>query len=533
MKKQAAAAKKFLQNAVIYEIYPTSFYDSNADGVGDLEGIIRKLDHVASMNCNLIWLNPMYESPFRDGGYDITDYYKVDPRFGTNDDMRRLFAEAEKRGIGVMLDLVMGHTSDRHPWFQRSAQDPVTSRNEFTDRYIWAGNYTPITGESFIWGLSERPEKYRVNYYSSQPALNYGYYKPRKRWQSATDDPACLANRREVENVCKFWLGMGARGFRVDMAHSMVKNDTLLYKANAAFWNDVIGNVKKEYPDSVFLSEWNMPNVSVGRSAFDLDFLYTNGLFRSWKAERDDEKLYDTTFFGTNPKKASNVGFYSMQSMMYPSARTGGGYVVQLGNHDTIRHSRGRSDAMLRALYAAYYTMPNVPLLYYGDEVGMRYLPIVSKDGGYERTGSRTPMQWDHTRNCGFSTCEDALYLPVDPQVGERNVAAQQNDPDSLLNFVRTLTALKRDLQCLRFSAPCKRFDRIRTDMLCYKRTSARDECFTAVYPHGKRPVKLNLRRYLGKDYQKFTILSANTEINDGVAVLHNESYLIAYRTQS
>lgn len=531
MKRAAANAKEKLQNAVIYEIYPTSFFDANGDGIGDLEGIIRKLDHVTSMGCNMIWLNPMYESPFRDGGYDVTDYYKVDPRFGDNDDMRRLFAKAASLGIGVMLDLVMGHTSDRHPWFVQSSLDPIFSRNEYTDRYIWAKDYTPARGELFIWGLSQRPEKYKVNYYSSQPALNYGYYKPRKPWQMPADAPACLANRREVEKVCKFWLSMGAAGFRVDMAHSMIKADSVDFKGNVAFWNDVIGNVKKDFPDSVFLSEWNVPHITVGKSSFDLDFLYSNGLFRTWRADRDDPKLYDVTFFGTDKRKASNRGFYLMKDVSYRAASKNGAYVVQLGNHDTIRASRGRSDDMLRALYAAYFTMPNVPLLYYGDEVGMRYLPIVSKDGGYERTGARTPMQWDDGANCGFSGCEpETLYLPVDENAQSRTVAAQKDDPDSLMNWVRTLIGLKRTLKCLRFDATCIRYDRLRGDCLRYRRKSDRDECFVCVFPHGKQPLRFDLRRYLGDDLTRYTILRHNARIDGTRVEMNDESYLVAYR---
>lgn len=168
--------QKWLDSAVFYEVYPTSFYDSNGDGVGDIPGIIEKLDYIADLGCNAIWLNPCYCSPFEDGGYDITDYYRVDPRFGTNADIKRLFDTAREKGIRIMMDLVMGHTSHLHPWFQQSCKE---ERNEFTDAYIWSDNMDVEHCKGrFMCGLSERPHMFKVNYYAMQPALNYGYYHP-------------------------------------------------------------------------------------------------------------------------------------------------------------------------------------------------------------------------------------------------------------------------------------------------------------------------------------------------------------------
>lgn len=203
----------WLDSAVFYEVYPTSFYDSDADGIGDIPGIIEKLPYIAQLGCTAIWLNPCFCSPFRDGGYDITDYYRVDPRFGTNEDLKRLFDAARANGIRVLLDLVMGHTSDRHPWFLESCKD---EQNEFTQAYIWADHLDAEHGApQFLGGLSERPHMYKVNYFASQPALNYGYYRPKAAWQSAMDSPAALQNRRRLIDVCCFWLEMGAAGFRL------------------------------------------------------------------------------------------------------------------------------------------------------------------------------------------------------------------------------------------------------------------------------------------------------------------------------
>ena len=174
----------WLAKAVFYQVYPQSFYDANGDGIGDLQGIIEKLDYIQSLGCNAIWINPCFVSPFHDAGYDIADYYKIAPRYGTKADMKRLFKKAAKRQIKVCLDFVPGHTSIEHPWFRESCK-PI--RNEYTNRYIWTNSVWDSGCENmtFIKGVADRDGNYASNFFSSQPALNYGYAKtdPAKPWQ--------------------------------------------------------------------------------------------------------------------------------------------------------------------------------------------------------------------------------------------------------------------------------------------------------------------------------------------------------------
>ena len=213
----------WLNKAIFYEIYPQSFCDSNGDGIGDFNGIIGKLDYIKNLGCNAIWLNPCFESPFADAGYDISDYYKVAPRYGTNDDLKRLFEQAHSRGMHVLLDLVPGHTSTHHPWFQESMK---ASHNEYTDRYVWTNSvWEEPTGIANIKGFSERDGVCAVNFFSHQPALNYGFYEIDKPWQQRTDAAGPQATLNEMKNVMRFWLNMGCDGFRVDMAGSLVKHD--------------------------------------------------------------------------------------------------------------------------------------------------------------------------------------------------------------------------------------------------------------------------------------------------------------------
>ena len=163
----------WLDTAVFYEIYPQSFRDSNADGMGDINGIIEKLDYVKDLGCDAIWLNPLFESPFGDAGYDVSDYYTVAPRYGTNDDLARLFREVHSRGMKILLDLVPGHTSVKHKWFMESMK---AEKNEYTDRYVWTGSIWEKPGMNCILGFSPRNGVCAVNFFSHQPALNYGFY---------------------------------------------------------------------------------------------------------------------------------------------------------------------------------------------------------------------------------------------------------------------------------------------------------------------------------------------------------------------
>ena len=170
----------WLKDAVFYEIYPQSFYDTNADGIGDFEGIIQKLDYIKSLGCNALWINPCFDSPFRDAGYDVRDYKKAAARYGTNEDLYRLFSEAHKRGIRVCLDLVPGHTSEEHEWFQKSGS---AEPSEYDGRFIWTESWIRgMPGLIDIGGECDRNGRYMVNFFKCQPALNYGFLHPEEPW---------------------------------------------------------------------------------------------------------------------------------------------------------------------------------------------------------------------------------------------------------------------------------------------------------------------------------------------------------------
>ena len=261
---------EWLKQAVFYEIYPQSFQDSNHDGIGDIPGIISRLDYIDTLGCNALWINPCFDSPFLDGGYDVRDYKKVAPRYGTNDDLLRLFKEAHKRGIKVLLDLVPGHTSDQHEWFRRSAEyEP----NEYSGRYVWTSHpFEGIAGHPYISGMTERYGAYMLNFFASQPALNYGWLDRTEPWMSAVDSEEAIATRETIKDVMRFWMDAGCDGFRVDMADSLVKNDDADKSATAAIWRNIREMMDSEYPECALVSEWSNPWQAINGGRFHMDF---------------------------------------------------------------------------------------------------------------------------------------------------------------------------------------------------------------------------------------------------------------------
>lgn len=442
----------WLASAIFYEVYPQSFLDTNGDGIGDLPGVIAKLDYIRSIGCDAIWLNPCFESPFGDAGYDVSDFYKVAPRYGTNADLKRLFKEAHRRGMRVCLDLVAGHTSVEHEWFRESSK---AHKNAFTNRYVWTDSVWHGSGPglSMVSGSAERDGNYVTNFFHFQPALNYGFAKPdpRKPWQLPVHHPDCLATREEMKNIMRYWLDAGADGFRVDMAASLVKGDPD-FKETMKLWGEMRAMYDAEYPEAVLIAEWSDPARAIP-AGFHLDFLihfnspaYTS-LFRS-EPERDLFGMFKDlppSYFDRKGRGDIRV-FLDHYLPAFRKTRRLGHISIPSGNHDIMRLASGRTMDELKVAYAFLLTMPGVPYLYCGDEIGMRHVQgLVSKEGGYNRTGSRTPMQWNSARNAGFSTAAPrTLYLPVDPARNRPTVEAQERDAGSLLNHIRRLSGLRR-----------------------------------------------------------------------------------------
>lgn len=446
--------------------------DSDGNGIGDLPGIISKLDYIRDLGVTAIWLNPVYVSGWTDGGYDVIDFYRVDPRFGTNSDMVALTREAHARGIKVCLDLVAGHTSDRNEWFLQSKSGKDL---RYSDYFIWTDEISEEDQEQirlrhqqedpaastigrFVEANAPRAKYYQKNYYESQPALNYGYANPDPNhpWEQPVDAPGPRATRQELKNIMSFWFDKGIDGFRVDLASSLIKNDEPDKAETSKLWHEMREWRDANYPECVLIAEWFNPQQSIP-AGFDIDFFRAGGPRRPGnagpKVNLTDESTPDSPAYFDLTGKGSIRTFVENYEKAFRATKDLGYISFPTGNHDNPRISVGnRTDPkQLKVALTMFLTLPGIPLIYYGDEIGMKYLPdIAPKEGSRDRAGTRTPMQWDGTPTAGFSTAAlEDLYFPVDTENGRISVAAQAEDPNSLLNYVKNLLLLRREYPAL------------------------------------------------------------------------------------
>jgi len=503
--------KHWLEQSIFYEIYPQSFYDSNEDGIGDIRGIIGKLDYIHDLGCNALWLNPCYLSPFGDAGYDVSDYCRVAPRYGTNEDLIQLFKETHRRNMHIILDLVPGHTSTEHPWFWESCKNQP---NQYWGRYIWTdsvwkdvADYEGISGS--LRGLYPRNGSVAVNFFSNQPALNYGFANPSEPWQSAADSPEALATRQAMKDVMEFWLSKGCDGFRVDMAGSLVKND---YESveTIKLWQDVRNFLDTKYPEAVLISEWGEPDKSL-MAGFHMDFLLHFGPSHYMDLFRCEHPYFS--------RKGEGNAFSFVDTYIKNYALTNGKGLICIpsGNHDMERIRKYLDEKELKIVFAFLLSMPGTPFIYYGDEIGMQHLKIPSVEGGYDRTGARTPMQWNTGKNYGFSEAEtDKLYTQQDPATNAPIVSKRMADTKSLWNEIQKLCKIRKS-----FPALCA-FGKIQFVYcepekypLVYLRTSGDEKILVALNPSEKDAA-------CPCDYQLEDIIySSGKPINSKEGMLH------------
>ena len=449
-------APQWLENALFYQLYPQSFKDSDGDGIGDIRGIIAKLDYIKSLGCDAIWMNPCFESAFRDAGYDVMDYCKVAPRYGSNQDLETLFREAHDRGIRICLDLVAGHTSDQHEWFKKSRRKDGI----YSDRYIWTPD-PQAKDAGYVFDGTERHEYFMKNFFDCQPAINYGFAHPQHAWEQPVDSPAARASRDELFRIMDFWMSRGADGFRVDMASSLIKRDSDFAETDK-LWSWIRGKFQQKYPQGVLISEWGNPEQAV-RAGFMIDFMIHFGVKGYPSLFFNEEGVFhrQDCYFSAGGK--GSAGEFVESYMKQLKAVDGQGYVsVPTANHDIQRpRSGGRdSEEQLKVVMTFLLTLKGIPFIYYGDEIGMRFVsPLSDKEGSLlrgmndiygnplgNRAGSRLPMQWTRGANAGFSATATApLYLPIDPQATDNNVEDQARRAGSLLNLTKALSRLRKE----------------------------------------------------------------------------------------
>lgn len=439
------------QRAVIYQIYPRSFQDTDGDGVGDLEGIIGRVGYLAWLGVDAVWIAPFYPSPMADGGYDVANYVDVDPQFGTLEDFDRLVAALHARNIRIILDFVPNHTSVEHPWFKESR---ASRDNPKRDWYVWRdaqpGGGPPNNWDCFVGGSAwERDaatdQYYYHSYLSEQPDLN---------WRN--DEV-----RAAMYDVLRFWLARGVDGFRVDVIWRLIedagfRDDPLnpdyrpgdapylrllqVYSADQPETIDATIEMRKvlqEFPgDRLLIGEVYLPlqrlmayygpDLTGAQLPFNFSLMWVD-----WNADAISKLISD-----------------------YEAALPPGGWPSWvLGNHDQMRIASRRGPAQARVAMVLLMTLRGTPAIYYGDELGLENVPIpqaqqrdrfgiIAPGSGAGRDGERTPMPWDRTSNAGFTSATP--WLPLGKDHPAMSVAVQRQDPKSMLALTHALLTLRR-----------------------------------------------------------------------------------------
>lgn len=461
------------RDGVIYQIYPRSFADANGDGLGDLDGIIGKLDYLSELGVDAVWLSPIYPSPDADFGYDVADHTAVDPRFGTLDDFDRLVAEAHARGIRIVLDLVLNHTSEAHPWFIESRS---STGNPKRDWYLWSrsvpNNWGSIFGGSGWERDSVTGEYYYHMFAKQQPDLN---------WRNP-------AVREAQLDVVRFWLARGVDGFRLDVFNAYFKDERLrsnpspfgsrlfvvqrhLYDIDQAEMHPLLAELRSildGYPETYAVGETFLGNPAKAASYCGPDALHAAFNFE-FSSQRFSPRGFERAVTRWNEAAGNDV---------WPN------YV--LSNHDqrraATRYCRGSDDGNAAVAIALLLTLRGTPFLYYGEEIGMRDIrlhrrEILDPPGRYfwpfyrGRDGCRSPMQWTADSNAGFCRPDAVPWLPVNPDYPARNAQRQRDDPRSLWNLTASLIALRRREPCLRTGDI--RFLPAPPSVLAYERTGS------------------------------------------------------------
>jgi alpha-glucosidase len=449
------AITQWWQQAVIYQIYPRSFGDTNGDGVGDLNGITAHLDYLRDLGVDAIWITPFFPSPQVDFGYDISDYRNIDPQYGTLADFDRLVAEAQKRNIRVVADLVLNHTSDRHPWFVESRSSRT---NPKADWYVWRDgkpNHQPPNNWRSVFGGSawqfdpQRGQYYYHAFYKEQPDLN---------WRNPEV-------RQAMYDAARFWMERGAAGFRLDAISYLFEDPRLRDEPVAADrkgWGPILnGEYTNNLPEvhDVLRELRRVTDGFPGRVLIGETYLPSVDELRKMYGAHDDELQLPMDMQYGMIDRLSVEDFRARLREAETDLR-GNMPLLAFDNHDNPRswnrYGDGVHDAAIARLVAALLLTPRATaLVYYGQEIGMenddpkRIEDVKDPIGklGWPtmkgRDGERTPMQWDAGPNAGFSTAA-ATWLPVAPGYPTRNVAAEEKDPDSLLSFYKALIRLRK-----------------------------------------------------------------------------------------
>lgn len=536
---------KYFQNQIVYQIYPRSFCDSNGDGIGDIPGIISKLDYLKKLGVGILWLSPVYKTANADYGYDVSDYYSINPEYGTMQDMLRLIDEAKRKGIRIVMDLVVNHTSDEHEWFQSS----IHPDSPYRDFYYWRkgkknnteppNNWTSNFGGSAWTYVPEANAYYLHVFGKKQPDLDW-------------HNPKVL---EEVEKILRFWLDKGVYGFRCDVINQIWKEDLkdgkkslwvtgqekyLMKEENHHILHRIYEDVFSHYDCMVVGETYNVDFKNARRfTNKELDLAFQ---FDTVNSDKFLVPIFKTKF---KPKKFKKTFFDWQRELDWNT--------LFLENHDQPRSLNRFGDTKkyykesAKELAMILLTLRGTPFIYQGEEIGMADYPLFrpeqykdpvnfwlldllpkfrfSKKKTLElihncnRDNARTPMQWSADTNAGFTTGKET-WLPVNPNYPEVNVSSEEKDPDSILSFYRSLIEFRKDQPALLYGnfEPIKTKGSImafyrsyqgemlfvllnltkKTQRLPHKISSLVGQVLFSNYPHAGFTFKKRLRPYEG-----------------------------------
>ncbi|QAT85701.1 trehalose synthase [Corallococcus coralloides] len=445
------------KKALIYELHIRAFHDSNGDGHGDIPGLIEKLPYLQDLGVDCLWLLPHYPSPLRDDGYDIADYYGIHPDYGTLADFQRLVEEAHKRGLRIIIELVVNHTSDQHPWFQEARRDPKSPKRNW---YVWSDTDESYKGARIIFTDTERSnwtwdpvakQYFWHRFFSHQPDLNY-------------DNPEV---QEAMLDVMRFWLNMGVDGFRCDAVPYLFEREGTNCEnlpETHAFLKRLRKTIDSEYQGKVLLAEANQWPADVRVYFGEGDEFHMGFHFpvmpRLFMAVRREDRTPIVEIMQQTPDIPESCQWAIFlrnhdeltlemvtdedRDYMYREYATDPRMRINLGIRRRLAPLMDNGRRRIELMHSLLFTLPGTPVLYYGDEIGMG-------DNIYlgDRNGVRTPMQWTGDRNAGFSRADYArLFAPViaDPVYGYQsiNVEAQERQKSSLLQWVKRMIGIRQ-----------------------------------------------------------------------------------------
>ena len=529
--------KSWYKEMAVYQVWPRSFCDGDGDGIGDLKGVLSKLDYIKSLGVDAIWFSPLYKSPQKDYGYDITDYRSIQPEYGTMEDFKKVLDGAHERGLRVIMDLVVNHTSDQHEWFKKGIEDPTSKYHSYYHWYKGKGKRRPNNWMSTFagpaWEYNEKNDEYYLHLFAvEQPDLNM-------------DNPEV---REEVKDIMKFWLDMGVDGFREDVITFISKKEGL---PSSPYWFPVATGIENymhgphldeyllEFKNDV-LSKYDcmtvgeapmmttkkaLKHITEGpdqhlNMMFHFEHMAADCLFYSW---------FKTKFKLKNLKKV----FSRWQKDLYGKAWN----ALYLENHDQPRviNRYGSPEYRVESakmLAVTYICQSGTPFIYQGQEIGMLNYPFESIDQytdvstinnynvakkimGEEkalnlanyasRDNARSVVQWNTEKNAGFTTADEPWFV-VNPNYKEINVEAAEKDPDSILNFYRALLKFRKENEIVIYGDYKEHYKSSKT-LYVYER-NYEGKRMLVINVFGDKPVKFKAPK--GFDLSKGKLVLAN-----------------------